>query len=148
MKVFSQHKTRGAVAGSAAVLTLLLVATGCGSSSAKASGGGGSSVAPAGPSASMSMSMGGSAPVTASGAVTIDVKNFSFNPMKLTVTPGTKVTWKFEDAVAHTVKANDGSFSSPPLKSGQTYEHTFTKAGTFAYICSIHQYMTATITVK
>ena len=68
--------------------------------------------------------------------------------MTMTVAVGTKVTWKFEDSAAHTVKANDGSFSSPPMKSGQTFSYTFTKAGTFPYICSIHQYMTGTITVK
>lgn len=148
MKALSQHKTRGFLAGSAAVLALLLVATGCGSSGAKATGGGSDSAAPTGPMASMSMPAGSSMPVTASGAMTINVKNFSFNPMNVTVTVGTKVTWKFDDAVAHTVKANDGSFTSPPLKNGETFEHTFTKAGTFAYICSIHQYMTAMITVK
>ncbi|MCW2524818.1 MAG: plastocyanin [Frankiales bacterium] len=67
--------------------------------------------------------------------------------MDLTVPVGTKVTWKFEDSAAHTVKANDGSFTSPAMKSGQTFSFTFTKAGSYPYICSIHQYMTGTITV-
>jgi plastocyanin len=78
----------------------------------------------------------------------IDIKNFTFTPMALTVSVGTKVTWMFEDSAKHTVKADDGSFSSPALSDGQTFSFTFTKAGTYSYICSIHQYMKGTITVK
>ena len=76
------------------------------------------------------------------------VKNFSFMPMSLTVPAGTTVTWTFDDSSKHTVTAKDKSFASPDLGSGQTYQHTFTTAGTYPYICSIHQYMTGTIVVK
>jgi plastocyanin len=126
--------------------------TACGSSSSKTSGGGSSSApasSPMSPMASMSMSsmpMAGSS--QASGTATVDIKNFTFSPADLTVTKGTKVTWKFEDSAQHTVKADDGSFTSPAMSNGQTYSYTFTKPGTFKYICSIHQYMTATVTVK
>ncbi|MCW2550134.1 MAG: blue (type 1) copper domain protein [Mycobacterium sp.] len=125
--------------------------TACGSRSSKTSGGGSPSGPASSPMASMSMPMssmptgGGS---QASGTATVDIKNFAFSPMDLTVTRGTKVTWKFEDSAQHTVKADDGSFTSPALSNGQTYSYTFTKTGTFKYICSIHQYMTATVTVK
>lgn len=123
-------------------VTLALAVGACGSSSTK-SGSGSTSIAPSSaPSTTMS-----SAPAAA-GAKTVDVKNFMFSPMSLTVPVGTKVTWKFEDTTAHTVKADDGSFSSSPLSNGQTYSFTFTKAGTFSYICSIHPNMKATITVQ
>jgi plastocyanin len=126
------------LAGAATVLAIVMVATGCGSSS-KAS----SATAPASTS---STSASGS--TAATGGMTIDIKNFSFMPMSATVPVGTKVTWKFEDSTAHTVKADDGSFTSPALSNGQTFTHVFTKAGTYSYICSIHQYMHGTITVK
>jgi plastocyanin len=140
----SSMKTR--LAAATAGVALLGGVAACGSS------GGGTSTGPSG-MASMSgmgsmsgMPMGSSS--EASGTATIDVKNFAFSPMNLTVTKGTKVTWKFEDSAQHTVKANDGSFSSPALSGGKTYSFTFDKVGTYPYICSIHQYMTATITVK
>ncbi|MGY0236725.1 cupredoxin domain-containing protein [Longispora urticae] len=89
-----------------------------------------------------------SAAVMANGDTTVEVKNFTFTPQNLSVPVGAKVTWKFEDGAKHNVKAADGSFSSADLNSGATYTFTFTKAGTFPYICGLHQYMTATITVR
>ena len=128
-------------------LVVAVVTTACGSSSTSSTkaGGGASTGTPAAATTSMAMPTTAAA---ATGGTTIDVKNFSFNPMSLTVKVGTKVTWKFDDAAAHTVKASDGSFSSPALSGGKTYSYTFTKAGTFAYICSIHQYMTGSIIVQ
>jgi plastocyanin len=79
---------------------------------------------------------------------TVNVKNFSFQPGSLTVPVGTKVTWKFDDSAQHALKANDSSFTSNPLSSGQTYSFTFSKAGTYSYICSIHTYMKGTVVVQ
>jgi plastocyanin len=129
-----------------AVAGLALVA-GCASSS-------GPSAPAAGSSSSMSgmAGMGSTGAAASSGATTsgdaVTVKNFSFAPMSLTVPVGSTVTWTFDDSAKHTVTAKDKSFSSPDLSSGQTYKHIFTTAGTYQYICSIHQYMTGTIVVK
>jgi hypothetical protein len=71
-----------------------------------------------------------------------------FMPMTLTVAVGTTVTWKFDDSTDHTVAADDKSFTSPPLGKGKTYTHTFNSAGTVKYHCSIHPFMTGTITVQ
>lgn len=79
---------------------------------------------------------------------TVQVVNFSFEPQNLSVKTGTTVTWKFQDSAAHNVAAKDNSFKSPDLKKGQSYSYTFTKAGTYSYYCTIHQYMTGTVTVK
>lgn len=114
------------VLGAAAAAALLIVASGCSSSSAPA---GGSSA-------------------TSGGPATVTVKNFSFSPADLTVPTGTKVTWRFEDAVQHNVTANNGTFKSPDLRKGQSYSYTFHKPGTYAYICTIHQYMHGTVIVK
>jgi len=85
---------------------------------------------------------------SASGSTTVHVKNFSFDPQRLSVTTGTKVTWKFEDSSHHTVTANDKSFKSKHLKRGDTFSYTFNKPGEYQYMCSIHQYMTGSVTVK
>jgi amicyanin len=78
-------------------------------------------------------------------AVTID--NFKFNPATLTVPVGTTVTWTNNDEEPHTIAAKDGSFHSPGLDNHGTYSFTFTKPGTYDYICSIHPFMTGTVVV-
>jgi len=67
----------------------------------------------------------------------VSIKNFEFGPKSLVVKPGTVVTWTNE-AGAHTVVADDGSFSSPTLAAGQTFSHKFTRKGTRRYYCSFH----------
>jgi plastocyanin len=78
----------------------------------------------------------------------VTIQNFSFGPATLDVAVGTTVTWTNKDSTNHTVTANDGSFDSKAISSGTTFSQTFATAGTFAYHCSIHSTMTATITVK
>jgi len=78
----------------------------------------------------------------------VDVKNFSFNPSSLTVSKGTKVTWTFDDSAKHNVTDSKNTFKSSDLSGGGKYSFTFTNAGTYSYICSIHPYMKGTITVK
>jgi len=78
----------------------------------------------------------------------VDVKNFSFNPSSLTVSKGTKVTWTFDDSAKHNVTDSKSTFKSQDLSGGGTYSFTFSTAGTYSYICSIHPYMKGTVTVK
>ncbi|MCX5339549.1 cupredoxin domain-containing protein [Streptomyces atratus] len=88
-----------------------------------------------------------SAPAAAN-AVTI--KNFAFSPAKLKVKVGTKVTWTNTDPDTHTVTSKQGSggpLKSAGLATNATYSYTFTKPGTYAYYCSIHPFMTATVEV-
>nr|WP_246003005.1 cupredoxin family copper-binding protein [Nocardia tenerifensis] len=77
----------------------------------------------------------------------VNIDNFAFAPSTLTVKAGTTVTWTNHDEEPHTVVASDGSFHSPGLGAGATYSFTFAKAGNFAYICSIHPFMKATVVV-
>jgi plastocyanin len=58
------------------------------------------------------------------------------------------VTWVNSDDVPHTVTANDGSFNSGNLDAGQSWSHTFTTPGTYAYYCAYHPWMKGTIIVK
>lgn len=104
-------------------------------------------------SASAAASMAPSAAASASagaasgGPSAVTIQGYAFGPSTLTVAVGTTVTWTNQDAVKHTVTANDGSFDGGPLSNGQTFSQTFAKAGTYAYHCKIHPSMTATITV-
>jgi plastocyanin len=45
------------------------------------------------------------------------------------------------------VTADDASFTSDTIAGGATFSHTFDTAGTFAYHCTIHSQMKATVTV-
>src|ERR1700712_4991472 len=81
---------------------------------------------------------GSTAPV---GGTAVGITDFTFSPTTLTVPVGATVTWTNKDAEPHTVAANDGSFHSPGMDTEATYTYTFTKTGTFDYICSIHPMM-------
>jgi plastocyanin len=51
------------------------------------------------------------------------------------------------DDEMHTVTASDGSFDSGDLDPDETFTHSFSEGGTFAYICKHHSGMTGTIIV-
>lgn len=76
----------------------------------------------------------------------VTIQNFQFSPNALTVKVGEQVTWTNHDSFAHTVTSDTGAFDGN-VAAGASYSYTFTKPGTFAYHCSIHPSMTATITV-
>ena len=80
-----------------------------------------------------------------SGAVSI--VDFAFEPASLEVATGTTVTWTNNGQARHTATADDGTFDSGRLQSGETFSFTFNTPGTFAYHCEIHPEMTGTIVV-
>jgi plastocyanin len=88
----------------------------------------------------------GQAVAAAANAVKID--NFTFAPGTLTVNAGTTVTWKNEDDSPHRIADKNGTFTSAALDTDDTFSHTFTAPGMYAYICTIHPYMTGKIIVK
>ena len=77
----------------------------------------------------------------------VAIDGFAFSPATLTVSAGTSVTWTNRDEEPHTVAASDGSFHSPGMGTGATFTHTFSTAGTFDYVCSIHPSMHGTVVV-
>ncbi len=74
---------------------------------------------------------------------------YSFNPATLTIKVGTQVVWTNTTDAAHTVTSDmAGVFGTTGnLTQNQTFMFTFPAAGTFAYHCTVHPYMKATITV-
>jgi plastocyanin len=128
-------------------LPLLLAATGA--TLALAACGGGSQPAA---SASASPRVTASATPTAAAApdpvatTSVAITNFTFSPAVITVRAGATVTWTNRDEEAHTV-AFDGVPASKPLLNGDTYTHTFTQAGSNAYICSLHPFMQGMVMV-
>jgi plastocyanin len=73
-----------------------------------------------------------------------------FKPTSTSVKVGEGVEWDFTDTtVQHTATSDDGStFDSGAHGAGDKFTFTFTKAGKYAYHCSIHPGMVATVTVS
>jgi plastocyanin len=145
MAAVKSHGRVWAALAAAAFVLLLGACSSGGSASPAASG----SSSMAGGASSMAASGSGSA--MASSASTIVIKNFMFAPMSVSVAPGTVVTVRNEDTVTHTLtdQTDPKLFSTGDIAPGQskTFKAPNT-AGSYSYICSIHQYMTGTIVVR
>lgn len=91
-------------------------------------------------------SAGNSTPVSGDA---VAIKGFAFAPAALSVKVGTTVTWTNQDTEPHTVTStgSGGPLTSPAMQTGDTFHYTFTKPGTYHYLCTIHPFMTATVTV-
>ena len=82
-------------------------------------------------------------------AAAISIDNFTFNPPKLTVKAGTKVTWTNKDDIPHGIAASGNAFArSNAMDTDDAYSFTFTTPGTYQYFCYIHPHMTGTIVVE
>ena len=92
-----------------------------------------------------------SATVTAtSGTPTITIQNFAFHPSTLIVSKGMTVKFVQADTTPHDVAGSAASafIHSPVLHKGQSYTVTFSKTGTFNYICAIHPDMHGKVIVR
>lgn len=87
--------------------------------------------------------------------------DFAFEPVTLTITTGQTVTWTNESDAGHTVTAYEGDIpdtaayfasgdfesesaarthvSEGLVASGDRYEHTFERPGTYEYYCVPHE---------
>ncbi len=88
-------------------------------------------------------------------SVTVEIKDFSFNPASLAINIGDTVTWVNKDSAPHRVvfsSSPSGSsqteFDSLNIATGGTASHKFATAGDYSYYCSIHPSMKGSITVK
>jgi plastocyanin len=80
----------------------------------------------------------------------ITIDNFAFNPRKLTVSVGDKVTWVNRDDVPHTATSSGKPrlFDSGTLDTDDKYSRVFSTPGTYEYFCAVHPHMTGQIIVK
>ena len=83
-------------------------------------------------------------------APTVDIKidKFAYGPKEITVAPGTRIVWTNRDETPHTVTSNDKSFASKGLDTDDKFEHTFASEGDFAYIRTVHPFMTGVVHVR
>ena len=81
-------------------------------------------------------------------ASTVHLIHYAFEPSKIVVSRGQKVTWINNDSAAHTVTSNDKIFDSGKMSSGQTFSYIFTRPGTYYYYCAYHPNMKGIVEVR
>lgn len=94
------------------------------------------------------------APATALGvtdAVAVSVRNYAFDPLTITATAGTPVTWTVLEGTHEMVATEGASFDSGPIGAGSTFTWSpdVSVTGKVSYRCAIHPtQMTGTIDVN
>lgn len=79
----------------------------------------------------------------------IDIDDRMYEQNLITIKIGDRVTWSNKDSTGHTVTSDEGiELSSSKLSEGDTYSHTFDKAGTYPYHCIYHSSMHGTVIVQ
>ena len=95
-----------------------------------------------------SAAAGPCAPSDATGAVSVTIANFAFNPATVTAKVGDTITWTNSDSVQHTatIKSNE-SCTTPALAKDVSGGITFSQAGSYDFFCKIHPQMTGKIEI-
>lgn len=134
------------------VLPLVLVAVaGCGSSSkSSSSSSSASGSASTAPSTSSSPAAGPSKKAAAGGTIKVAMRNLAFVPKSVSAKVGETVQWRNFDTAPHNVTYVSGTKfkSSPTFTNGGTFSLKLTKPGMIEYVCTIHPFMKASITVS
>jgi plastocyanin len=84
---------------------------------------------------------------TAPAGTSVTMAATRFTLATLTIKVGETVRWFNDDLVPHTVTASDRDWDSGNLAPGAAFERRFDAAGTYAYVCLYHSWMTATVVV-
>ena len=77
----------------------------------------------------------------------VEIRDLEFVPAELVVAPGDTITWINHDFVPHTVTADDDSWGSTTLKSGDSWKITAQGDAEGSYFCTHHPSMTARLRV-
>jgi plastocyanin len=83
----------------------------------------------------------------AAGQQTIAIQAFKFNPTPLPTKTGKVTVVILDDNVFHSVTADDKSFDSGRMPSGE-FRRRFDQPGEIAYHCEVHRTMKGTVAVS
>jgi len=78
----------------------------------------------------------------------VSIANFAFEPAQITIAAGQRVTWTNDDGAPHGVRFANGLAGQDLMLPGQSFAQTFATPGVYEYVCSVHPYMTARVTVR
>ncbi len=79
---------------------------------------------------------------------TVLIQNDAFNPRNLTIRTGTTIQWINRDNTQHQIVSDSGTFQSPVLSNGGSYNFYFAQPGVYGYRCGIHPTEIGVITVR
>jgi len=94
--------------------------------------------------------LAGPASVSGAAAKTVVLKDIAFSPKSLSVSRGTTVTFSFrDDGTTHNVVSTGAKrIRSIQNRSSGSVRRTFSQAGVYRYVCTLHPGMTGRITVR
>ncbi len=75
---------------------------------------------------------------SAQSAATVTMTDDSFSQTEVDIPAGSTVVWNNGNVKTHTVTADDGSFDSGDLATGQQFSMEFDTPGTYPYYCQYH----------
>ena len=82
------------------------------------------------------------------GGTTVSMIDFAFRPSAVEIAVGDSITFTSDGPdEPHTATASDGSWDTGEVAVGGSSTITFSRAGTFPYICALHPNMKGTVTV-
>jgi plastocyanin len=92
--------------------------------------------------------LGGASPASAA-FTNVSVVDFAFSPSAVTINVNDKVIWTYNSgSSAHSTTSTSGLWDSSVRAAPWSFTNTFTSAGTFGYICTLHPFMTGAVTVQ
>lgn len=109
------------------------------------------------------LTLGIAAAATSDEHFKVEINDKSFSPETAEVSVGQTVIWMNNTKNEHSVtarveaaadqdkdknKESKPLFDSGPIKPGATFEHKFSKAGTYEYACSMDKSMVGRVVVK
>ncbi len=89
-------------------------------------------------------------PLTVAADATVQVGHNRLEPANVTIQAGESVSFHNQDRMpgGHTIVADDGEFSSPPLEQDGSWSQTFESPGAYSYHIEQHPGAKGTITVQ
>jgi plastocyanin len=89
------------------------------------------------PPAVLDRSAGGQV-ARASASASVSIGDNFYTPASVSVAVGDTVTWTNNGQAQHSATADDGSFDTGVFGPGGSRSHTFNRAGSFSYFCTVH----------
>ena len=78
----------------------------------------------------------------------VNIVDFAFEPASVSINVNDSVHWTWVGPTVHTTTSTTGLWDSGIMSSAAPqFTHTFTSSGSFPYICAVHPFMTASVTV-
>jgi plastocyanin len=77
----------------------------------------------------------------------VGIQSGAFGPDQVSILAGDTVEWLNQSLKTHTVTSRDGLFGSPHIGLSGSFSQAFPSAGTFAYYCQIHPFMSGEVDV-